>query len=55
MCSFYRPRNANGQYFSNIEDSVSLAIDTDISEIIDTDDFNLSYLNAQAMRKNDML
>ena len=28
---FYRPPNANGQYFINIEDSISLAIDTGIS------------------------
>ena len=52
---FYRPPNANGQYFTNIEDSISLAIDTGISNIIVTGDFNLNYLNAQARRKIDML
>ena len=52
---FYRPPNANGQYFTNIEDSISLAIDTGISNIIITGDFNFNYLNAQARRKIDML
>ena len=47
--------NANGQYFTNIEDSNSLAIDTGISNIIVTGDFNFNYLNAQARRKIDML
>ena len=52
---FNRPPNANGQYFTNIEDSISLAIDTGISNIIVTGDFNFNYLNAQARRKIDML
>ena len=52
---FYRPPKADSQYFSNIEDSISLAIDTSITDIIVTGDFNLNFLNAQARRKIDML
>ena len=52
---FYRPPNADGQCFSNIEDSISLAIDTVISDIIITGDFNFNYQNVQARRKIDML
>ena len=52
---FYRPANADGQCFSNIENSISTAIDTGISDIIITGDFNFNYQNAQARRKIDML
>ena len=52
---FYRPPNADGQYFSNIEDSISLAVDTGISDIIVTGDFNSNFFNAQSRRKIDML
>ena len=52
---FYRPTNADGQNFSNIEDSISLAIDTGISNLIVICDFNLNFLNAQTRRKFDML
>lgn len=52
---FYRPPNADAQYFSNIEDSISLAIDTGISNIIVTGDLNFNFLNVQARRKIDML
>ena len=51
---FYRPPNANGQYFTIIEDSISLAIDTGISNIIVTRDRQFNFLNAQARRKSDM-
>ena len=37
---FYRPPNSDSTYLSNIEDSVCLAIDTGISDIIVTGDFN---------------
>ena len=43
---FYRPPNSNLAYNSLIEDSVSLAIDTDISDIIITGDFNWNQLNS---------
>ena len=38
-----RPPNVNGQYFLNIEDSVALAIDTGISDVIVTGDFNFNF------------
>lgn len=52
---FYRPPNTDIQYFSNIEDSIALAIDTAISDIIITGDFNFNFLNSQTKRKIDML
>ena len=52
---FYRPPNADSQYFSNIEDSIALAIDTAISDIVITGDFNFNFLNTQAKRKIDTL
>ena len=52
---FYRPSNADSQYFSNIEDSIALAIDTAISDIVITGDFNFNFLNTQAKRKIDTL
>ena len=52
---FYRPPNANAQYFLNIEDSVALAIDTGISDVIVTGDFNFNFLNSQSRRKIDSL
>ena len=44
---FYRPPSSNTAYLSSIEDSVHLAIDTGIQEIIVTGDFNCNMLNAQ--------
>ena len=52
---FYRPPNANAQYFLNIEDSVALAIDTGISDVIVTGDFNFNFFNSQSRRKIDSL
>ena len=52
---FYRPPNANAQYFLNIEDSVALAIDTGVSDVIVTVDFNFNFLNSQSRRKIDTL
>ena len=48
---FYRPPNSNLAYNSLIEDSVSLAIDTDISDIIITGDFNWNQLNSGPFNK----
>ena len=39
---FYRPPSSDGQYFSQIEDSVGLTFDTGIKDIIITGDFNLN-------------
>ena len=49
---FYRPPNSNSNYFSDIEDSIALAVDSPgISEIIITGDFNLNLLNPQTAKK----
>ena len=49
---FYRPPNSDSNYFSDIEDSVVLAVDSPgISEIIITGDFNLNVLHPQTARK----
>ena len=44
---FYRPPSANAAYFSSIEDSIHLAIDTGIQDIIVTGDFNFNMSNEQ--------
>ncbi|MCG7879453.1 MAG: reverse transcriptase domain-containing protein [Candidatus Thiodiazotropha taylori] len=48
---FYRPPNSTSQLFSNIEDSIGLAVDTGINDIIVTGDFNLNVYNNVALRK----
>ena len=49
---FYRPPNSDSNYFSGIEDSIALAVDSpEISEIIITGDFNLNVLNPLNARK----
>ena len=46
------PPNSNSNYFSDIEDSIALAVDSPgISEIIITGDFNLNFRNRQTARK----
>ena len=46
------PPNSNSNFFSDIEDSIALAVDSPgISEIIITGDFNLNLLNPQTARK----
>ena len=49
---FYRPPNSDAAYFSSIEDSVGLAIDTGISDIIITGDFNLNVNNNNTLKQN---
>ena len=48
---FYRPPYADALYLSAIEDSISLALDTQISNIIVTGDFNLNELNPHTSDK----
>ena len=48
---FYRPPNSNANYYSMIEDSLSLAVDTNISDIIVTGDFNFNLLNPRSSTK----
>ena len=50
---FYRPPSSNANYFSHIEDSIALAVDTGISDIIICGDFNLNMLNQHTSRKID--
>ena len=48
---FYRPPNSSIMYHSTIEDSVHLAIDTGISDIVITGDLNYNVLSDQTNRK----
>lgn len=48
--TFYRPPNSINAYFSAIEDSISLAFDTNIQDILITGDFNLD-ISKQASNK----
>ena len=48
---FYRPPNSDPAYFSGIEDSITLAVDTQIRNITVTGDFNFNVLNEQSFRK----
>ncbi len=48
---FYRPPNANNLYNTTIEDSIHMAIDTGLRDIIVVGDFNHNTLNAQSNRK----
>ena len=52
---FYRAPNSDANYYNNIEDSVSLAVDTGIKDIVITGDFNLNYPNHTSRRKIDSL
>ena len=42
--TFYRPPNSNNMVISTIEDSIGLAFDTNIKNILITGDFNLDIL-----------
>lgn len=52
---FYRPPNADSIYYSSIEDSLNLAVDTEIQDIIVTGDFNFNIFNQQTSRKIESL
>ena len=52
---FYRPPNSSADVYSNIEESISLAVDTGTSDIIITGDFNFNVLNSQTKKKIDPL
>ena len=52
---FYRAPNSDANYYNKIEDSVSLAVDTGIKDIVVTGDVNLYYLNNASRRKIDSL
>ena len=48
---FYRPPNSDALYFSSIEDTIHLAVDTSIQDIIVTDELNYNMLNSQTSSK----
>ena len=48
---FYRPPNSNANCYSMIEESLSIAVDTNISDIIVTNDFNINLLNPRSTTK----
>ena len=48
---FYRPPNSDQIYHSAVEDSVHLAVDTGIKDIVVTGDFNYNMLNDITKRK----
>ena len=48
---FYRPPNSEAVTFSAIEDSINLAVDSGVNDIIITGDFNLNMQNVQSARK----
>ncbi|MEW8547259.1 MAG: endonuclease/exonuclease/phosphatase family protein, partial [Candidatus Thiodiazotropha sp.] len=48
---FYRPPNSDSVYFSAIEDSIYLAVDTGIKDIVITGDFNYNMQNIQSSAK----
>ena len=48
---FYRLPSTDALYFSSIEDSIHLAVDTGINDIIVTGDFNYNMLNAHTSNK----
>ena len=52
---FYRPPNSYISYLNDIEDSIALAVDTGISEIIITGDLNLNFLSPPTRRKIEAL
>ena len=53
--TFYRPPNSLPLVLSDIENSIGLAVDTGISDIVILGDFNLNMLATQSQRKiNDL-
>ena len=48
---FYRPPSSDAECLTSIENSIALAVDTGISDIIITGDFNLDILNERTARK----
>ena len=42
---FYRAPNSNANYYTSFEDSISLAVDTGIKDIIIAGDFNFNMIS----------
>ena len=53
MFFFYRHPNSSVDIYSNIEESIYLAVDPGISDIIITGGFNCNVLNSQTSKKID--
>ena len=49
---FYRPPNSGANYFNDIEDSIALAVDTGIPDIIITGDFSFKLSSSTIQKKN---
>ena len=49
--TFYRPPNSPNVVMTSIEDSIGLAFDTNIQNILITGDFNLDLLKDTSKRK----
>ena len=49
--TFYRPPCSSSQILTDIENSIGLAVDTGISDIVITGDFNINMLNPQSEKK----
>ena len=52
---FYRPPNSDSAYNSLIEDSIGLAMDSNITDVIITGDFNLNVMKESQFRKVESL
>ena len=52
---FYRPPNSHSAYFSLIEESIGLAMDSNISDVIITGYFNLNVMKQYEFRKIESL
>ena len=52
---FYRPPNSNTAVMSSIQDSIALAVDTQIKDIVVTGDFNLDWLKPASRLKIDTI
>ena len=52
---FYRPPSSDADYFSKMENSIHLAVDSNITDVIVTGDFNLNMSNCVTRRKIDTL
>ena len=52
---YYRPPNSDSTHCTSVEDSLHLATDTGINDIIITGDFNFNLLHQQTIRKIDSL
>ena len=48
---FYRPPNSSNEILEKIDDSIDLALDIDVSDVIITGDFNLNFLDSASRNK----